>query len=1497
MRDSHRGEAERLLQRAVDEEARRAAGAGAPFDGAALLTRGLQALDSLAASAAEEYEAYVRALDASDAGAESLGEAFRRQNTSTALLVTAVAAAAAAGADLSLGFPAGAALTAGAVTGVAGAAAAVAKVTAGHLPAANRRAGERGRPGGPEQLRLKWLTALEVRGIRPFLEQQRAVAAAARAPRQARQPRPAAAAPPPRGGDRSAQARRRSVLEQSFGQLPEPAAEFTGRRAELARIAQWVQAARASTETRPVVVVLYGEPGVGRTALALRAADALRDQFRGACVVDLRGGSPGGRTPLPVREALLHLLNRLGAPREQLLFREGSSVEQQVRRLGELYHQQVQGLPVTVVLDDAVDAEQVRPLVPERSESLVLVTARAPLELPGPAAWVHQLPVQPLPAAEAADLVRAAAAGAGAVDGPDDAAVAELVALAAGLPLALRALAPAAAPRETPAAAGGAGVSDADAAAPRGNGRAPAVLTGGNEDADTHAGSDGDPGAPPTGGHAGSARVAAAAGGHASAALPGGHEGAAVPTGSGEGAGALPPGRHAGAARVAAAGVGGDGTPAVGDPAAAALAGTGVDRAAADGHSAVSAAPGGGGAGVGTPAGGGMASTGETGSRDGTAAAAAVSGNAGAARTPADSGEGAGLPSTGGAMTGGVDTGAGQAAGRDRAAAAGAVQDKSAGGAAAGTDNACRVVSRRDAGPDGSAPGSGHHADGSAADRAQATPAATGGVPARDDEGTAGAPTGSGHGTGRPTPGQTHTTPAAAGAAHARSDEESTGAPTGSSHGTGGPTASRTHAAPAAVGAAHARSDEETDEETAGAPAGSGHGTGGPTAGRTHTTAAAPGGGAGAPSGADAGTGGAAPGGAGAALAGGAGAGQVLERALARAYGRLPEDRQRLLRRLTLAGRASFGPSAAAALIGTGPVEAARLLHELARAGLLDHVRGERFRMHDAVRAYAAARLAADGDRAGAAAAHGRLIRDYAQLADAVIRMVDGQTSTRSGHFGGHGFASLEAALRWLDEESSFITAALRHAGDVDDLQAVLDLLGALCDFCLLRGDLYRLGEIDELTRAVEAARRGRPGQGRLVRSVQWRTGIAARQLGELDRARTTLSSVVDQYREARQDAGAAMALVSLGITLHHQGRLRDAAARIREALELQAPAELAGDRAWALHALAAVERDSARLAEALGLLRRSLALHREHGSVHGEAWAQFQLGQVYLRLGEVPQAEEELHRALDLYGRTRDDRGRAWAMTQLGRARVVDGDPGPAVERLREALARHREAEDARGEAWTLYYLGQALEEAGEPDEAVRELERARTMFSRMRDVYGLAHARHHSGRVTRDLRAARTGSLRNSGFARQLLVDARADFRRIGLAHGEAWTCLELAVVDAGNDRTAQALDLCEEAARLFISYGDRRGEDWARFMRCTLLPYAAPGGGAEEARAELARLSGAPHPARDGRLADCLDAYAVVLARGVDPAEGWQGWRLSMVPDLHAQEVMGVPMPPAV
>lgn len=80
MRDGHRAEAERLLARAVEEEVRRSGGRS---DRQVLMTRARGALDAMAQTAAEEYEAYARALEETESHQVSFGQRYAREGGRT----------------------------------------------------------------------------------------------------------------------------------------------------------------------------------------------------------------------------------------------------------------------------------------------------------------------------------------------------------------------------------------------------------------------------------------------------------------------------------------------------------------------------------------------------------------------------------------------------------------------------------------------------------------------------------------------------------------------------------------------------------------------------------------------------------------------------------------------------------------------------------------------------------------------------------------------------------------------------------------------------------------------------------------------------------------------------------------------------------------------------------------------------------------------------------------------------------------------------------------------------------------------------------------------------------------------------------------------------------------------------------------------------------------------------------------------------------------------
>ncbi|GAA2389956.1 AfsR/SARP family transcriptional regulator [Dactylosporangium salmoneum] len=206
-------------------------------------------------------------------------------------------------------------------------------------------------------------------------------------------------------------------------QLPARAAGFAGRDESLARLDALVADAEGGAVP---IATISGAGGVGKTTLAVHWAHAVAERFPdGQLYLNLHGFDPV-RPPAEPAAALGVLLTALGvAPRE---------VPVDPAERENLYRSLVAGRRVLVVLDNAHDAAQVRPLLPGGAGCMVLVTSRD-LLTGLVAAGARPLVLDPLDTAEAYDLLERRL---GAVRmAAEPAAVAALIARCGGLPLAL----------------------------------------------------------------------------------------------------------------------------------------------------------------------------------------------------------------------------------------------------------------------------------------------------------------------------------------------------------------------------------------------------------------------------------------------------------------------------------------------------------------------------------------------------------------------------------------------------------------------------------------------------------------------------------------------------------------------------------------------------------------------------------------------------------------------------------------------------------------------------------------------------------------------------------------------------------------------------------------------------------------------------------------------------------------------------------------------------
>jgi tetratricopeptide (TPR) repeat protein/transcriptional regulator with XRE-family HTH domain len=180
-------------------------------------------------------------------------------------------------------------------------------------------------------------------------------------------------------------------------QLPADVRAFVGRDRELARLDGFLTEHDANPGAPLAIMAVIGTAGVGKTGLVVHWAHAMRNRFPdGQLYLDLRGHDAG--QPLAPAEALARLLVSLGVREPDIPI----DVDERASR----YRMAVADRRVLILLDNAVSAEQVQPLLPGSGSCTVLVTSRD--RLAGLVAFhgAHRIDLDLLPEADALQLLR-----------------------------------------------------------------------------------------------------------------------------------------------------------------------------------------------------------------------------------------------------------------------------------------------------------------------------------------------------------------------------------------------------------------------------------------------------------------------------------------------------------------------------------------------------------------------------------------------------------------------------------------------------------------------------------------------------------------------------------------------------------------------------------------------------------------------------------------------------------------------------------------------------------------------------------------------------------------------------------------------------------------------------------------------------------------------------------------------------------------------------------
>ncbi|MGC9666880.1 AfsR/SARP family transcriptional regulator [Planosporangium sp. 12N6] len=413
--------------------------------------------------------------------------------------------------------------------------------------------------------------------------------------------------------------------------------------------------------------------------------------------------------------------------------------------------------------------------------------------------------------------------------------------------------------------------------------------------------------------------------------------------------------------------------------------------------------------------------------------------------------------------------------------------------------------------------------------------------------------------------------------------------------------------------------------------------------------------------------------------------------AFALSYRHLTPARQRLFRLLGLHPGPDLAVPAAAALAGTGHHDTERDLEHLVDAHLLEPAAGDRYRLHDLLRAHASELVRTRDPEPDRRSAIHRVLDHYLRTAHAAdlllnphrdpITLPDPAPGSAPGPTDpDESCGAPEQVLAWFATERPVLLAAVGLAADAGFDRHAWQLAWALATFLERRG--YWHDQVATLYAALDALRR--LGDRHHLAHTHRYLGNACTRIGRYDDALAHCERALALHTELGDGKGQAQTHRALAWLLGEQDRNHEKLWHAGQALEYYRSTGDVAHQADTLNLIGWTHALLGDLDRAATECRQALVLARAAGDRDAEANTLDSLGYVHHRLGRHRAAVDAYRRAADLFRRLGDRYQEGTTLTNLGDALHAAGDPTAAREAYEHALVilddlGHPDADDVR--------------------------------------------------------------------------------------------------------------------------------------------------------------------------------------------------------------------------